>query len=1809
MRTNTRGKMRRGNTARLSSTGVSPVRRGSTPGFRRGVLLLVVLALLAMFALFAIGFVVIAGQAKRTSLQQQRIEQYYDPFDSLLYQGVLQVLRGPANRASVMGPHSLLEDIYGNTTAPGAVLPGFTSAGGILTLPILPASTGEAPRRVGCVLTMTDGPCRGMSTRIVGFDSANTAFKVLAFDGGALPMVGDSYVVSGTPFSGTGFGYNPFYYAVAGAESQIMLTASIGGTPPILGPPPQPAQNTPLRYALLPNPVPFQQDSALRNQALQYTDAAGPGGANEDYDAPDYQNMILAGATLSGSTLTVVSPSLHRPELVNYWYQRLFNEPTLIGRNSWPSGWTPEDIWKVILQPSNPIYNKNDPQLAADIVQFKRRFMLRPLPDDHPGFNGSNPLSLPDISLWQLPQLQANAWELTGPWDVDTDGDGVPDAIWVDLGFPARPAPNGKMYKPLFAIFCIDLDGRLNLNAHGSLAQALYDPTTQTAPYYQNGNSQSPTSLYMTLFDPSTGILPLNSLNTGYLGLVGNLFADPATGGSPMPPAGVALPRGQGYGPAEINLGPLFGLPSNVAGYTAYQQLLAGGTINGSPLDGRYGESALLGASWVPAPGRTSASVPPAAPNFDPRTDPLGFNKFVDFPDNYLLSLIPGLGAVATIPGTPAVNQTSYGSLPDLKGTLAVGLDPRGQPIYDLLRDPATPGPMSSSPVIPPSAFNFARTNHPYELNLSQKRSRGLPNNSPDNPFSVAEMEGFFRYYDRDAARLPNRLLTLTTPSSGASLLFAHRHEFTTESWSVPVPKTAYPAWLWQQIAPGLGGQPMERLYHPVDLARARLAAAAGLTTPQADQLIPNLLPLEFLAGRKMDLNRPWGNGRDDDGGGGGGVGSVVDEGVGPPFGETDVYWYSDATGTARSTSFSYGGGATLGMEARQLYARHLYVLAQLLIDPQYYPPFLPPGTPQEQAERRARWLAQWAVNVVDFRDRDSIMTRFQYKVDPFTTNGWNIVAADPVVWGCERPELLITEILAIHDRRTEDLRAVGDGYTINHPQYDSNTDKDDDFDQRLMPLGSLFVELFNPWSGVEAASGEFTFDRKPLGLPDPQQQWRGGVLLNQLTPNGHPVWRLVIVNAQDANRDPDEPYDSTQTPLPIERRVYFIDPSALPAAECPSPGTFWSDQPIAPLKHNRYAVIGPGKPTEATSRTVVSRDTDAANTPPKPREIVLTRNVDADGLNQVQVLYNQSATGNNELPGCKPPIAVLVNNPQQRLSVSEPLAGYPATDPDGRPYDPTLGYPTPYDTPFDAGDPILNTEGLTPGYKRIYLQRLANPIVDFNPEANPDPSRPINPYRTIDSMPIDMFAYNGVETHADPSVQTNPVPALEKFFHSRERGDSLRLGTAEDANDVWLPAPYVPPTNAAQFLQLTRAATFHNTDQAETSMTHAYTYVLQQSLGYLNRPFWFVSGDATKTPRTAPAEYLGDLPAGATPFPWLNWNNRPFVSEMELPLVPWARSSQLLGTFDQRTFGLNPTGGDPYKADAIDPAQPDLVVFPHLNNIFFSEPPASGGPGAAASNFYRLLEFVGVPSRFVGTETFGNPGMSGPFAPPFNSISTYREPGRINLNTIPSENVLKGLLNRTDLGSGGLWADFNNSKAGYTSATYQPLLPTRIANPFRSYGGARMVPLPEIYRLLDSTGQGDLARVNDINATLLRPNPNTTSVPLFMTNSQSGSQINNTDRSPFFRYQELQRLANKVTTQSNVYAVWITVGYFEVEPGATDPAHPDGYRLGTELGSDTGEVKRHRGFFIIDRSIPVGFQRGLDLNAERAIVLRRYIE
>ncbi len=442
---------------------------------------------------------------------------------------------------------------------------------------------------------------------------------------------------------------------------------------------------------------------------------------------------------------------------------------------------------------------------------------------------------------------------------------------------------------------------------------------------------------------------------------------------------------------------------------------------------------------------------------------------------------------------------------------------------------------------------------------------------------------------------------------------------------------------------------------------------------------------------------------------------------------------------------------------------------------------------------------------------------------------------------------------------------------------------------------------------------------------------------------------------------------------------------------------------------------------------------------------------------------------------------------------------------------------------------------------------------------------------------------------------------------------------------------------------------------------SHIFNFNLWHSLGYLNQHPWtsatpngwlpagittppygtYYTSAAAPLPSMAGAlQPTANVPSGVAPsqpvFPWLTWNNRPYVSPLELALVPKSRSSRLLA--DYSTQNLTQTA-----AAAIYQTQSATAMagatythspyFGHLLNFFDASSPTLGGN----LNLYRLFEYVQVPSKFVGTEavlpptdyiapTYNEGAFWTYLRPPFNRVSEFRDPGKININTVADPVVWQGLLginpNTSPLinpaftppllpGVSGA-PDVATSRQGYSTpgGTPNPSYPSYFANPFRSFAGAALTN--SIYTNISTPLQ---AR-RDIDVTLLRPGAvnSSASPPLFdyqgfANGTSTTADYNDPSRSPYFRIQNASRAMNLLTTRSNVYAVWITVGYFQVTPIAASTVYPDGYQLGAEVGSDTGEIKRHRAFYIIDRTIPVGFQRGEDLNSENAILLRRVIE
>ena len=363
----------------------------------------------------------------------------------------------------------------------------------------------------GRVITFVSGPAAGRSTIIVrskaipldsgtvgnGFPCV-TLFSVQPVYGNYRPGSSDRFIINGRAFSGLGIGSSPYQSNMDGNPGQYLakapndphnrrldmryvnpITANLGNDPFM-----QTFGSVGLPIALVPNPT----DPGVR----QYLHAASSmAAADEDYDAPDVQNMMLAYRMWNPRTgrYEVVMPSLHRPDLVHYFLRNLN------GSDASKVRWTD-------LPPT-----------------VRRRLILRPDPSDHYDYT-QDPAMDPTLTRWNPPEpfVDANLnqqWDvgesftdtngngfydigdmpfanpgfdaILGNWDVDNDSDGTPDSIWVDLGLPVTTMPDGRFVKPLFAILCLDMDGRLNVNAHGSHKH--YTAVDEYAPSGANRNA------------------------------------------------------------------------------------------------------------------------------------------------------------------------------------------------------------------------------------------------------------------------------------------------------------------------------------------------------------------------------------------------------------------------------------------------------------------------------------------------------------------------------------------------------------------------------------------------------------------------------------------------------------------------------------------------------------------------------------------------------------------------------------------------------------------------------------------------------------------------------------------------------------------------------------------------------------------------------------------------------------------------------------------------------------------------------------------------------------------------------------------------------------------------------------------------------------------------------------------------------------------------------------------------------------------------------------------------------------------------
>ena len=210
----------------------------------------------------------------------------------------------------------------------------------------------------------------------------------------------------------------------------------------------------------------------------------------------------------------------------------------------------------------------------------------------------------------------------------------------------------------------------------------------------------------------------------------------------------------------------------------------------------------------------------------------------------------------------------------------------------------------------------------------------------------------------------------------------------------------------------------------------------------------------------------------------------------------------------------------------------------------------------------------------------------------------------------------------------------------------------------------------------------------------------------------------------------------------------------------------------------------------------------------------------------------------------------------------------------------------------------------------------------------------------------------------------------------------------------------------------------------------------------------------------------------------------------------------------------------------------------------------------------------------------------SNPFIAPFDSVSEYRYPGKINLNTIPNQQVYDVLM------------------GGYATAA-----PYADFNRLRWRGGVR-----SFFRPFRNSNEGNLAAAGvftagqdgGAEAGLFRRDA---AEPLFEKETgEPAVNVTNNAQNAYFENAMRQRLGNLATTRSSVFAIWITVGYFEVDQDDNLLANPSGPG-GVEIGRDDGGAVRNRGFYLFDRSIPVAYEPGKNHNIERAILVQSIIE
>jgi hypothetical protein len=1500
-------------------------------------------------------------------------------------------------------------------------------------------------------------------------------------------------------------------------------------------------------------------------------------GGNVPYTYPDLNNLFLAAVQANG---TLISPSFHR-------------------------AWSPFGT----LAPTNPNW-----YIPSAINPALKYMVLRPRPVDHNGFPA------PEDAGGDVKNL---AWAPGGN-----------DSIWIDIGAPVMTAPDGTKYKMLVAPLILDLDGRINLNTAGNiLASGISSAppiTSASLPHVSNqGWGPWEVSLAKVLYGNNViGVATPGTNTITNIGTTINLNVnDTVTVYSPTNPANninttiTAIPNLN-----TIMLG--IPWPNTFTGGQVtvidqeWSHLFSGKVLNttNQNIPGRY--------LTVPAVTPTRANIYTNAP---------GSNVSLVYPP---ASTAPGIAPGGTNPhfyapvdanalnenaaGTPAArlalppplpfNFPTYQTGAYLNGgTSGIYTENLNHPLlFNPFRLPSFGGYATmGNPIITmgnTTGFTIGdtivatQTNLPNPPNIftntiTAVTTTSITVSSPwiygTGPVSIIDLNFLptraFRASDMEPLLRPNTL-GLAIDSGSPSLLSdlirlcpknfgpqatsqRYGNLVTTLSMDLGVPGVI-PYWYSAGNV-----YPVNPPYPPANnpllppFAAAPFGNAVPFPNPiTAGNPLPTIIntsaatsPINSEFGidwrwtntayngqvlGRLKLNRPLP------------PYPHMGSGLVPPYG-TALSPFGiayDLTNAAVSAQLQ------AAVTARQTLANDIYrrLLSLTGTQPPAPPANLPPPAAFTQALAPCRWLAQLAANIVDYIDDDDINTPFNFynatdglpanqigtTTPPAgTVNGDdNVVTSpnpqqvatgmNPVYWvfGTELPKVVINEVLAeTQDTNTADpsngnsqMKVWVELYNTMQQNsgataYPQNAQQQDGFRVPFYmnpPAGSAVLP-YSPYR-VSICQNLMSPQSIPLAVPDASANVLGKP--NVVASVGATTTAFPA-NTSDADFAPTNSFNAgTGVGLQTIGGTAPIGGVVQPP---PPAGTYTG----AGIDPQGYLLIGPPTSKVAEFQDPFLQVAAGAN-PGIPANTPSLRTTNMV-ITPTWIAQTPTTTPDERTTGLTVTLRRLAN-PYLQPTVNPPAAGSVFYNPyvtvdylQSVPLQQSFNYTKPFPSrgkrqPYAA---FTQTSQTT-------VNKINYPVATPVPPTVPPPtsagaSPVVDQGANITPTPAGVLTYNNAVQHTF-GLQNAPLPQSGKYdwlVHlDRQVISPMELLHVSGYQPYQLTQQFIVPQTGST-----------GDDNAPGNMFKHYVPWLDRNVSATA-----TAGSPTITMSTT-AAWWND--SGTTGF---NANDTVLVTQYNtLPNPPTVLTTTIKTVTNSAVTGTVITLAQPWTG-----ATGPVMILDQTNSQATPQ----------SHRLYRLFEFLECGDRAYGVDGWG------------------RIPGRVNINTIWDPEPLQAILDANQsIGIPSLPAQGLSNVTDPIVNIFSNMLSSRTPN-LTSLSAADRPFLP-LSIGLNAIGTPQYPNGTSVaQDTVLRLAPPSTAANIQTLLFQNPSDTGNTH--PYLQTQLLTKLYNNVTTRSNVFAVWLTVGFFQVtDPTTTPPT------LGAEIGRSEGRHVRHRMFAIVDRT------------------------